>query len=119
MLRCEPPDPRLVYTQFQGATSKEFLRSRRMVLILTEEEIQKLAWNNLIVVLSRYLGKEAQLIQISIFLSQITCYLHNVSIIDDELEYGASEGLFSLTKVIAVSMRNKTYIVLTQDVMVI
>ena len=55
LLHWQPSDPLSIYNEFRDDTSEDFLRNRGTALNLTDTEIQELAWNDLLLELSRYL----------------------------------------------------------------
>jgi hypothetical protein len=93
LLHCQPSDPLSIYNEFRNDMSEDFLRNRRTALNLTETEIQELAWNDLLLELSRYL-EEGGASNDVFNIPTPDQSLNNVSIIEDEMEHDATAGTF-------------------------
>ena len=93
LLHCQPSDPLSIYNQFRDAMSEDFLRNRRTALNLTEVEIQQLAWNDLLLALTRFLEQGGTTNE-AFNIPMPDNMLNNTSIIEDEMEYDESAGAF-------------------------
>ena len=73
--------------------SKDCLRNRRTALNLTETEIRELAWNDLLLELSRYLEEGGATNKV-FNIPTPDHRLHNASVLEGKMEHDATTGSF-------------------------
>ncbi len=93
LLECEPTSPKILYKKFRADMSEDFLRTRQASLNLTEDEIDALRYNDLLIEINNYLNDHDKS-NSSYNLPMPDDSLNDISIIDDSDEYDPNDGQY-------------------------
>ena len=105
LLHCQPSDPKAMYDQLCNAMSEDFLRKRSHALNYSEDEKQRLAWNDLLVDLNSYL-EQGDMSNNDFNIPMPNESLQDVTMIEDSMEHDLDAQSF-LRKISVVSTKIK------------
>ena len=98
LLHCQPSDPTVLCDQFCNDMSEDFLRKRRHALNYSENEKQRLAWNNLLMDLNSYL-EQGDMSNNDFNIPMPDESLQDVTMIEDSMEHDPDAASFFEEKI--------------------